>query len=79
MGWKLKNLLPLPATIKAGILLMQKLPRVLWFDFDTAEDGFNYGGIFIKIMTKNDRLICGVKVGQGNKTSLLLRIFKEDI
>jgi hypothetical protein len=26
-----------------------KLPWYPWFDFDTTE-GFNYGGIFIKIM-----------------------------
>jgi hypothetical protein len=73
----LRNLLPLLATIKAGILLMRKFS--LWFDFDTTEDGFNYGGNIYKDYDLKRPFDSGVKVGQGNKTSLLLQIFKEDI
>jgi hypothetical protein len=51
MGWKFQNLLLLPDTIKAGILLMQKLLQVLVAWILTAEITALMGG-YIKIMMK---------------------------
>jgi hypothetical protein len=53
-----KNLLLLLDTIKAGILLMQKLLQVLGLDFDTTVDNrFNYGGNIYKDYDENRPLI----------------------
>ncbi len=41
-------------------------------DFDTAEDSFNYGGNIFKDYEENRPFNTGVKVGQGNKTSILI-------
>jgi hypothetical protein len=53
-------------TIKAGILLMQKLLQVLELDFDTVDNRFNYGGNIYKDYDEN-RPFRGVKVAQGIK------------
>ncbi|MGO4772114.1 gliding motility protein RemB [Flavobacterium sp. W22_SRS_FK3] len=42
------------------------------FDFDTAEDGFNYGGNIYKSYDDNRPFDSGVKVGQGNKTNIFI-------
>jgi hypothetical protein len=41
MGWKFQEFI---GHHKADILLMQKSRGTRGLDFDTAEDGFNYGG-----------------------------------
>lgn len=41
-------------------------------DFDTAEDGFNYGGNIFKNYNDNRPYDTGVKVGQGNKTTVFI-------
>ncbi|WP_035669841.1 hypothetical protein [Flavobacterium sp. 83] len=41
-------------------------------DFDTAEDSYNYGGNIYKDYDENRALDSGVKVGQGNKTSVFI-------
>jgi len=41
-------------------------------DFDTTEDGFNYGGNIYKDYDEKRPFDSGVKVGQGNKTSLFI-------
>lgn len=41
-------------------------------DFDTAEDGFNYGGNIYKSYDEKRPYDKGVKVGQGNKTSVFI-------
>ncbi|MFV5684165.1 gliding motility protein RemB [Flavobacterium sp. GB2R13] len=41
-------------------------------DFDTAEDGYNYGGNIYKDYDENRALDSGVKVGQGNKTAVFI-------
>ncbi|WP_229655037.1 gliding motility protein RemB [Flavobacterium sp. LC2016-23] len=41
-------------------------------DFDTAEDGFNYGGNIYKSYDEKRPYDKGVKVGQGNKTSIFI-------
>jgi hypothetical protein len=56
-------------TIKAGILLMQNAGTRL--DFDTVDNRFNYGGNIYKDYDENRPFDRGVKVAQGNKTSLL--------
>jgi hypothetical protein len=61
-----KSLLRLLDTIKAGILLMQNY-GYSWFDFDTADDRFNYGGNIYKDYDENRPFDRGVKVGQGIK------------
>ncbi len=45
-------------------------------DFDTAEDAFNYGGNIFKDYEENRPFNTGVKVGQGNKTSILIADFQ---
>jgi hypothetical protein len=42
------------------------------FDFDTAEDSFNYGGNIYKSYDQNRPYDTGVKVGQGNKTNIFI-------
>ena len=42
------------------------------FDFDTAEDGYNYGGNIYKSYEENRPYDSGVKVGQGNKTNIFI-------
>ena len=42
------------------------------FDFDTPEDGFNYGQNIYKDYDDNRPYDKGVKVGQGNKTSVFI-------
>lgn len=41
-------------------------------DFDTAEDSFNYGGNIYKGYDENRPYDTGVKIGQGNKTSVFI-------
>ena len=41
-------------------------------DFDTAEDSFNYGGNIYKSYDEKRPYDTGVKVGQGNKTSIFI-------
>ena len=41
-------------------------------DFDTLENQFNYGGNIFKDYDENRAFDRGVKVGQGNKTSILI-------
>lgn len=41
-------------------------------DFDTADDSFNYGGNIYKDYDEKRPFDSGVKVGQGNKTSLFI-------
>lgn len=41
-------------------------------DFDTAEDSYNYGGNIYKSYDENRPYDTGVKVGQGNKTSVFI-------
>lgn len=41
-------------------------------DFDTAEDSYNYGGNIYKSYDDNRPYDTGVKVGQGNKTSVFI-------
>lgn len=41
-------------------------------DFDTAEDGYNYGGNIYKNYEENRPQDTGVKIGQGNKTNILI-------
>lgn len=41
-------------------------------DFDTAEDSYNYGGNIYKSYDENRPYDTGVKVGQGNKTSIFI-------
>lgn len=41
-------------------------------DFDTTEDSFNYGGNIYKSYDENRPYDKGVKVGQGNKTSIFI-------
>lgn len=41
-------------------------------DFDTAEDSFNYGGNIYKSYDENRPYDTGVKIGQGNKTSVFI-------
>ncbi|WP_236023874.1 capsule assembly Wzi family protein [Flavobacterium flabelliforme] len=41
-------------------------------DFDSAEDGFNYGGNIYKDYDEQRPLDSGVKVGQGNKTAIFI-------
>jgi hypothetical protein len=41
-------------------------------DFDTDEDGFNYGGNIYKDYEENRPFDTGVKVGQGNKTTVFI-------
>ena len=41
-------------------------------DFDTAEDSFNYGGNIYKDYDENRPYDTGVKVGQGNKTTIFI-------
>ncbi len=41
-------------------------------DFDTAEDSFNYGGNIYKDYEENRPYDAGVKVGQGNKTTVFI-------
>jgi hypothetical protein len=41
-------------------------------DFDTAEDGFNYGGNIYKSYDVNRPYDSGVKVGQGNRTNVFI-------
>jgi hypothetical protein len=42
------------------------------FDFDTAEDGYNYGGNIYKSYEENRPYDVGVKVGQGNTTNIFI-------
>ena len=42
------------------------------FDFDTTEDGYNYGGNIYKSYEENRPYDSGVKVGQGNKTNIFI-------
>ncbi|MEO8237857.1 MAG: gliding motility protein RemB [Flavobacterium sp.] len=42
------------------------------FDFDTAEDGYNYGGNIYKSYEENRPYDSGVKVGQGNTTNIFI-------
>ncbi len=46
------------------------------FDFDTAEDSFNYGGNIYKDYEENRPYDSGVKVGQGNTTSVFIVDFQ---
>lgn len=41
-------------------------------DFDNAEDGFNYGGNIYKDYDENRPYDTGVKIGQGNKTNIVI-------
>ncbi|KAF2337391.1 energy transducer TonB [Flavobacterium ginsenosidimutans] len=41
-------------------------------DFDTAEDSYNYGGNIYKSYDLNRPYDTGVKIGQGNKTSVFI-------
>ncbi|MCV2486262.1 energy transducer TonB [Flavobacterium sp. SH_e] len=41
-------------------------------DFDTAEDSYNYGGNIYKSYDENRPYDTGVKIGQGNKTSVFI-------
>lgn len=41
-------------------------------DFDTADDGFNYGGNIYKDYDENRPYDTGVSVGQGNKTNIFI-------
>jgi hypothetical protein len=41
-------------------------------DFDTPEDGFNYGGNIYKSYDEDRPYDTGVKVGQGNKTNIFI-------
>ena len=41
-------------------------------DFDTATDNFNYGGNIYKDYDENRPFDKGVKIGQGNKTSIII-------
>jgi hypothetical protein len=41
-------------------------------DFDSATDGFNYGGNIYKDYDDNRPFDTGVKIGQGNKTSIVI-------
>ncbi|MFM2369447.1 MAG: hypothetical protein RL619_1753 [Bacteroidota bacterium] len=41
-------------------------------DFDTTEDGLNYGGNIYKDYDENRAFDSGVKVGQGNKTTVFI-------
>jgi hypothetical protein len=41
-------------------------------DFDTTEDGFNYGGNIYKNYNENRPFDTGVTIGQGNKTTLFM-------
>jgi len=41
-------------------------------DFDTAENSFNYGGNIYKNYNENRPFDTGVKVGQGNKTTVFI-------
>jgi hypothetical protein len=50
--------------------MLLQVPRL---DFDTVDNRFNYGGIFIKIMTKID-LWSRCKVAQGIKLSFIADI-----
>jgi hypothetical protein len=50
-----KNLLLLLDTIKAGILLMQKITAgTRGLDFDTVDNRFNYGGNIYKDYDENN-------------------------
>lgn len=42
------------------------------FDFDTETDSFNYGGNSYKDYDENRPFDTGVKIGQGNKTSIVI-------
>ncbi|MDQ5929251.1 MAG: hypothetical protein QG594_1029, partial [Bacteroidota bacterium] len=42
------------------------------FDFDTAEDSFNYGGNIYKSYDDKRPYDTGAKVGQGNKTNIFI-------
>lgn len=42
------------------------------FDFDTAEDSYNYGGNIYKSYDVDRPYDSGVKIGQGNKTSIFI-------
>ncbi len=42
------------------------------FDFDDAEDTFNYGGNIYKSYNDNRPFDTGVKIGQGNKTMIFI-------
>ncbi|WP_223679625.1 energy transducer TonB [Flavobacterium hibisci] len=42
------------------------------FDFDTAEDSFNYGGNIYKSYEEKRPYDNGVKIGQGNKTNIFI-------
>ena len=44
-------------------------------DFDTAEDGFNYGGNIYKNYEENRPFDTGVTIGQGNKTNIIIADF----
>jgi hypothetical protein len=41
-------------------------------DFDTVENGFNYGGNIYKNYDDNRPFNSGVKIGQGNKTNIFI-------
>ncbi|MFB9078745.1 energy transducer TonB [Flavobacterium procerum] len=41
-------------------------------DFDTAQDSYNYGGNIYKSYEENRPYNTGVKIGQGNKTSVFI-------
>ncbi|RTZ00335.1 gliding motility protein RemB [Flavobacterium sp. RSP49] len=45
-------------------------------DFDSADDGFNYGGNIYKDYDENRPFDSGVKVGQGNKTAVFIADFQ---
>jgi hypothetical protein len=45
-------------------------------DFDIAENSFNYGGSIYKDYDLNRSNDSGVKVGQGNKTTVLIADFQ---
>jgi hypothetical protein len=49
-------------------------------DFDTATDVNNYGGNIYKKIADNRPFDTGVKkIGQGNKTTIVIPICKQDI
>ena len=45
-------------------------------DFDTLEDGFNYGGNIYKSYDEKRLYDSGVEVGQGNKTTIVIADFQ---
>ena len=45
-------------------------------DFDTLEDGFNYGGNIYKSYDEKRPYDSGVEVGQGNKTTIVIADFQ---